>query len=313
MADTHPGSGAAADSNETRPQHCALRASVLTTIMSAPSGDFEDPLHVTAWTNALEFLSAEDVVHKKSVSKGMRSAARIALTRGRHRPVTRCIQLVRRLGNIPGVERCDAFDSFTEGDKANIRAAWALDPSLVGEAVVWYNMRSHRPSIVDFLLLFEPSLDGFERIVAAMEHSVVGRFFDYPFWTWFIKVGRGAPGGRLEDTAPFTRTQDVEGFEQMSARLWRAVKSWRDPHNAFRALYAASCGHMARQYREYPFFARTMTADWDSLEGQAKRGVIITLFREHVEEVDANLSGGGADEFPMPHIVKGGAFNTRRF
>ena len=180
-------------------------------------------------------------------------------------------------------------------------------------------MRSHRPLIVDFLLLFEPSLDGFERIVAAMEHSVVGRFFDYPFWTWFTKVGRGAPGGRLEDTAPFTR-EDVEGFEQMSARLWRAVKSWRDPHNAFRALYAASCGHMARQYHEYPFFARTMTADWDSLEGQAKRGVIITLFREHVEEVDANLSGGGAGGFPMPHLPAGGPskldnlkFNTRRF
>lgn len=285
--------------------------------MSAPRGSFEGP-YETAWTGALEFLSAEDVIHKKSVSKGMRSVARIALTRGRHRPVTRCIQLVRRLGKIPGgVDRCDTFDSFTEGDKADIRAAWALDPSLVGEAVLWYNKiissEQYRPLIVDFLLLFEPSLDGFERIVAAMEHSVVGRFFDYPFWTWFAIVGRGAPRGRRKDAwPPEAEREDVEGFEQMSARLWRAVKNWRDPHNAFQALYAASFGHMEAHYHEYAFFARRMTADWDSLEGQAKRGVIISLFREHAEAVRAYYHDGANGLYPMPHIVDR-PFNTRLF
>jgi len=213
---------------------------------------------MATWTVAFEFLPFEAVVRMKSVSKQFRSAARLVLTKGRYEPVARSLALVSRLAALPLNDRESASASLTEGNKANLRAAWSLEASILGDAIQAEYMT------VDFLEICEPTLDGFERIVAAMEHTgstAVSRFFDGVFWAWIDKVDPRDLG---------------ETFEQQELRLWRAVESWDSPSRAFDALYA-SIAEGFDDWMNYASHAREMTADWTD---QSKREFVIAKFQE---------------------------------
>lgn len=229
---------------------------------------------MATWTVAFEFLALENVVSMKSVCKQFRGAARLVLTKGRYEPVARSLALVSRLRALPhsttSDDRESASASLTEGDKANLRAAWSLEASIVVDAVLRadfdgeYNIVT--PLTVNFLEIFEPTLDGFERIVAAMEHSDIYQIFEWAFWNWIEKV----------DPRDLNET-----FEQQELRLWRAVESWDSPSRAFDALYAAIAEGFD-DWMEYASHAREMTADWTD---KSKRDVVIAKFQAVTDEI----------------------------
>lgn len=143
----------------------------------------------------------------------------------------------------------------TEGDKANLRAAWSLEGSILGDEM-------GDNITVNLLEILEPTLDGFERIVAAMEHTGDATFFfEWAFWRWVRNV----------DPRAF-----IETFEQLELRLWRAVESWDSPSRAFDALYAAIAEGFD-DWMEYASHAREMTADWTD---KSKRDVVIAKFQD---------------------------------
>ena len=216
---------------------------------------------MATWTVAFEFLALENVVTMKSVSKQFRSAARLVLTKGRYEPVARSLALMSRQAALPLNHRESGSASLTEGDKANLRAAWSLEASILGDAIEKVYMT------VDFLEICEPTLDGFERIVAAMEHTAVSRFFDGPFWCWVHTVD--------------PRASDQTSNEQLELRLWRAVESWDSPSRAFDALYAAIAEGFD-DWMEYASHAREMTADWTD---KSKRDVVIAKFQAVTDEI----------------------------
>jgi len=118
----------------------------------------------------VEFLAFDEAIEVKSVSRGLRGAARRALTRGRWRP----IRFVSEHG-LATLRTCRDLNSLDDGAVATFRAAWALDPGLV--------MRVIREDMVDdqyrddhndaiqsiFLNIVEPSMEGIPRILAACE------------------------------------------------------------------------------------------------------------------------------------------------
>ena len=216
---------------------------------------------MATWTVAFEFLPFEAVVRMKCVSKQFRSAARLVLTKGRYEPVARSLALMSRQAALPLNHRESGSASLTEGDKANLRAAWSLEASILGDAIEKVYMT------VDFLEICEPTLDGFERIVAAMEHTAVSRFFDGPFWCWVHTVD--------------PRASDQTSNEQLELRLWRAVESWDSPSRAFDALYAAIAEGFD-DWMEYASHAREMTADWTD---KSKRDVVIAKFQAVTDEI----------------------------
>ncbi|KAH8098227.1 hypothetical protein JL720_1159 [Aureococcus anophagefferens] len=231
---------------------------------------------MATWTVAFEFLPFEAVVRMKCVSKQFRSAARLVLTKGRYEPVARSLALVSRLRALPhsttSDDRESASASLTEGDKANLRAAWSLEASIVVDAVARADLDGEYNIVtaltVNFLEIFEPTLDGFERIVAAMEHSDIYQiFFEWAFWNWIEKV----------DPRDLNET-----FEQQELRLWRAVESWDSPSRAFDALYAA-INEGFDDWFIYASHAREMTAGW---EDQSKRKVVIAKFQAVTDEIE---------------------------
>ena len=228
---------------------------------------------MATWTVAFEFLALENVVTMKSVSKQFRSAARLVLTKGRYEPVARSLALVSRLRALPRDDRESASDSLTEGDKANLRAAWSLEASIVVDAVLRADIDGSKYDLVslltvNFLEICEPKLDGFEHIVAAMEHSDIYQIFEWAFWGWVDKV----------DPRELSET-----FEQQELRLWRAVESWDSPSRAFDALHAAIAEGFD-DWMEYASHAREMTAGW---KDQSKRKFVIAKFQEVIDEIEA--------------------------
>ena len=114
----------------------------------------------------VEFLAFGEVTEwpteVKSVSRGLRKAARWALTRGRWRP----IRFVSEHGLDTLKKLRGGLNSLDDGVAATFRAAWALDPGLV--------MRVIREDMVDdyhgdayqavFLNIVEPSIEGGEEV-----------------------------------------------------------------------------------------------------------------------------------------------------
>ena len=141
-------------------------------------------LHMTAWSVALEFLPAERVISAKSVSRELRGAARLVLTRGRYRPVTRWLKLLSLYASIDRDSYDDPYyypdkswHSITgaEGLKPIIRAAWLLEPSLVVEAVFQTDVHPH---LVRWAMhIFEPhsmAWSGSSRRWSVHAHSCTG-------------------------------------------------------------------------------------------------------------------------------------------
>ena len=114
----------------------------------------------------LEFLSFDQAVEAKQVSKDVRSAARRALV-VHWRPIKfvaeKGFDLVRALRNAPnGSVTVDA------AALATFRAAWELDPGLVVFEIAQY---SNSYETAAFLALVEPTIDGLPRVVAAIERT----------------------------------------------------------------------------------------------------------------------------------------------
>ena len=248
-------------------------------------------LHMTAWSVALEFLPAERVISAKSVSRELRGAARLVLTRGRYRPVTRWLKLLSLYASIDRDSYDDPYyypdkswHSITgaEGLKPIIRAAWLLEPSLVVEAVFQTDVHPH---LVRWAMhIFEPSFDGLERIVAAMEracsqlywsdpselafaaqlqlHSSPGESFFAEHWSvWVSQVGT------------YTTRDDYRGCERIAqVRLFNALQNWSDPHRIARALMAAH----ADEFKMRPFdFVERAVALMVSWEDVTKRDEVL--------------------------------------
>ena len=154
-----------------------------------------DALAVDVLTKCLEFVPFDEVhTTAKELSRGLRSAARRALTRGRWRPLKLfCArgrdELFGDFELITGTRTGTRFDDPTDGStyarpvvsdqtRSLFREVWALEPSEVlfeiwGWPVVAAEERygTHVECLegaIRFLDVVEPSLDGFGRIVGAI-------------------------------------------------------------------------------------------------------------------------------------------------
>ena len=137
----------------------------------------------------------------------------------------------------------------------------------------------------------EPTLDGFERIVAAaaaMKNSDVELFFDYPFYWWVKKVDRSF----------------YEDYEIMTGRLWAAVGKWRDADLCFEALRAATnlvyeqLDDTECMYTVYVRRARCLTANWEN-KSNAQR--VIDAFQklgDAIEDQQYEEDDESGDESP---------------
>ena len=117
----------------------------------------------------------------------------------------------------------------------------------------------------------EPTLDGFERIVAApasMKNSDVELFFERPFRLWLETVHRSF----------------YEDYDIMTGRLWAAVGKWRDADLCFEALKAAT-SLVSEQFddTEYVRRARRLTANW---ENRSNAQHVIDAFQKLTDEIE---------------------------
>ena len=117
----------------------------------------------------------------------------------------------------------------------------------------------------------EPTLDGFERIVAApasMKNSDVELFFERPFRLW------------LETVHP---SLNDEAYVIMTGRLWAAVGKWRDADLCIEALKAATnLVYEQLDYTEYVRRARRLTANWEN-KSNAQR--VIDAFQKLADDI----------------------------
>ena len=127
-----------------------------------------DALPVEVCQKLLEFLPSHDVAVAKPSSKALASAARLALTRGRWKPLKKFCETGRE-----ALQRLHDY-YHNKGDsetQALFREVWALEPSeVLVEIASWpcsYHYKSHRHQISEFLLVVEPSTDGLGRVLAA--------------------------------------------------------------------------------------------------------------------------------------------------
>ena len=150
-----------------------------------------DALAVDVLTKCLEFVPFDEVhTTAKELSRGLRSAARRALTRGRWRPLKLfCArgrdELFGDFELITGTRFDDPTDGSTyarpvvsDQTRSLFREVWALEPSEVlfeiwGWPVVAAEERygTHVECLegaIRFLDVVEPSFDGFGRIVGAI-------------------------------------------------------------------------------------------------------------------------------------------------
>jgi len=150
---------------------------------SAPTGFGALPQEMQ--TKCIEFLPlAEAASLAKQLSKGTRTAARRALTRGRWRPV--CEVARNGKATIEGVMGSYMTDNGTplgrartwqerlaglsDASRALFREAWALEPAEVLFILLLWTRDSYHEAYL-FLCLVEPSTDGLRRILAACEYS----------------------------------------------------------------------------------------------------------------------------------------------
>ena len=133
----------------------------------------------------VEFLALGDAASlAKQLSKGTRTAARRALTRGRWRPVCEVARNGQATieGVMGGYWKIDGnpqagkrtwqerLAGLSDASRALFREAWALEPAEVLFILnIWSRESYHEASL--FLCLVEPSADGLRRVLAACEYS----------------------------------------------------------------------------------------------------------------------------------------------
>ena len=133
----------------------------------------------------VEFLALGDAASlAKQLSKGMRAAARRALTRGRWRPVCEVARngkatiedvmgdYMTKNGTQKGRARTwrERLAGLSDASRALFREAWALEPAEVLFILNIWSRESYHEAYL-FLCLVEPSADGLRRVLAACEYS----------------------------------------------------------------------------------------------------------------------------------------------
>ena len=133
----------------------------------------------------VEFLALGDAASlAKQLSKGTRTAARRALTRGRWRPVCEVARNGKATieGVMGGYWKIDGnpqagastwqerLAGLSDASRALFREAWALEPAQVLFIISLWTRESYHKAYL-FLCLVEPSADGLRRVLAACEYS----------------------------------------------------------------------------------------------------------------------------------------------
>ena len=133
----------------------------------------------------VEFLALGDAASlAKQLSKGTRTAARRALTRGRWRPVCEVARNGKATieGVMVGYWKIDGnpqagkrtwqerLAGLSDASRALFREAWALEPAQVLFIISLWTRESYHEAYL-FLCLVEPSADGLRRVLAACEYS----------------------------------------------------------------------------------------------------------------------------------------------
>ena len=150
---------------------------------SAPTGYAALPQELQI--RCVEFLALGDAASlAKQLSKGMRAAARRALTRGRWRPVCEVARNGKATieGVMGGYWKIDGnpqagkrtwqerLAGLSDASRALFREAWALEPAEVLFSITLWTRDSFDASYL-FLCHVEPSADGVDRVLAACEYS----------------------------------------------------------------------------------------------------------------------------------------------
>ena len=223
----------------------------------------------------VEFLAFGEVTEwpteVKSVSRGLRKAARWALTRGRWRP----IRFVSEHGLDTLKKLRGGLNSLDDGVAATFRAAWALDPGLV--------MRVIREDMVDdyhgdayqavFLNIVEPSIEGggIQHIIAACEglYRDLGGQRDGQGTTLFSPCSLLRHwGGQLGRCAVQIKLHRVEPLIPPSPRapesfiIGDALESWTDPNLAATFLDEYRQFGVPMHYRHLTAIAQAFSDNW---------------------------------------------------
>ena len=150
---------------------------------STPSGFGALPQELQI--RCVEFIDlAEAASLAKQLSKGTRTAARRALTRGRWRPVCEVARNGQATieGVMGGYWKIDGnpqagkrtwqerLAGLSDASRALFREAWALEPAEVLFSITLWTRDSFDASYL-FLCHVEPSADGVDRVLAACEYS----------------------------------------------------------------------------------------------------------------------------------------------
>ena len=209
----------------------------------------------------VEFLAFDEAIQVKSVSRGLRKAARRALTRGHWRP----IRFISEHG-LATLRNCSqgGLNSLDDGVAATFRAAWAREPALVmriiQEDIVpapWPMDHNHNDAFqAVFLNIVEPSIEGggIERIIAACEgvyRKVGGKRDDFGRLLFSAHRLLMSWAGKLGKISDHLRARldwvDLDLPNRESRRIAAALESWTDMKLAVILLeesraYGASTG-----------------------------------------------------------------------
>ena len=208
----------------------------------------------------VEFLALGDAASlAKQLSKGTRSAARRALTRGRWRPVCEVARNGKATieGVMGGYWKIDGnpqagastwqerLAGLSEASRALFREAWALEQAEVIFIINFWARDWFHASYL-FLCLVEPSIDGLRRVLTACEysHREFARRAGHsgrPSLAEDAEERECLPGELLDAWSAAIGTPI---FDQQPSLLGDELECWHDPAQAAGFVWASSpeCG-----------------------------------------------------------------------
>ena len=210
------------------------------------------PFTPELWNLVLEYLPIEKVIESKTLCTDLRRAARLALTKGRWKPVAQAVRQFKTWGS----RLVDTKDPC-------YLAAWALDPKLLA---------AEAPSPVYFgflITIVERSIDGLGRVVESLEQFTRPDSSEDVTTIFLRWVERVSPSGRYCQSTVWTR-------------LWRELERWSDGTRAGHLLTSQTFldwfeGEFGQEY------ALEMTDDWID---QNKRQALMS----HIAETEARFA-----------------------
>jgi hypothetical protein len=204
----------------------------------------------------LKFLKVDDVLEAKPVSKPMRSAARIVLTRVLLKPVKFVAEHGEQLLGAAGSAAQDR-GALTPAQRewralwdqpsslALCREAWAVDPNETLRILFTWSSDPPLAARRDrFLSIVEPSLDGLERIVRLLEPAHRFVYAKTQLYRWWYGPRACWPRPRVDGTievimgwavdigTPFDEPDlgslPEQHIELVASGVFRALQSWTD-------------------------------------------------------------------------------------